>query len=87
MIGILGLGIQSTLFYTNYLHTRYYQEFGKYHTYPYLQYQIDFDELNQFLPNNFDILLPRLEKIIIKLKELPPKKWIIPKFWNCHVWI
>jgi len=78
MVGILGLGIQSTLFYTSYLHQKYFEEYGKYHTYPYLQYQIDFDELNQFLPDNFDVLVPRLQKVISQVKTLPPKKWIIP---------
>lgn len=78
MIGILGLGIESTSFYTSYLQQKYYEKYGDYHTCPYLKYQFDFDELNQFLPDSFKVLVPKLQEIVNQLKVLPPKKWIIP---------
>ena len=77
-IGILGLGVRSTNYYTNLLHKKMFDKYGNYHTFPYLKYQINFNDINPFLPNQFDVLLPNLEKHIINLKNLNLDKWLVP---------
>jgi|TARA_R100000789_G_C3005459_1_gene149938 aspartate racemase len=77
-IGILGLGVRSTSYYTNLLHQKMHEKYGGYHTFPYLNYQINFNDINPFLPNQFDVLLPHLEKHIVNLKNLNLDKWLVP---------
>ncbi len=77
-IGILGLGVRSTSYYTNLLHQKMHEKYGDYHTFPYLNYQINFNDINPFLPNQFDVLLPHLEKQIARLKGFNINKWLVP---------
>ena len=78
VIGILGLGVRSTNFYTQQLHTKMHKHFGDYHTFPFLNYQIDFNRLNTHLPNNFEKLEPALTKILEEINPLKIQRWLIP---------
>lgn len=78
LIGILGLGRRSTDYYIEMLQDKYYKIHGDYHTFPFLMYQIDFNTINPYLPNQFAKLIPVSEKLITELKKLPTQKWLIP---------
>ena len=77
-IGILGLGVRSTLFYLQELNKRYQEKLGHHHTFPCIVYHIDFDTLNPFLPNQFDKIIPSLKTHLDELFSLPIKRAIIP---------
>ncbi|MFB9057925.1 aspartate/glutamate racemase family protein [Mariniflexile ostreae] len=62
VIGILGLGSRSTLFYLEELNKKYHKERGGYHTFPCMVYNVDFHKINSHLPNQFETLLPELEQ-------------------------
>ncbi|WP_299669085.1 aspartate/glutamate racemase family protein [uncultured Polaribacter sp.] len=78
IVGILGLGKRSTNFYLETLQKSYFKIYGDYHTFPFLLYQIDFNTLNPYLPNQFSKLIPISQNLILELKKLPVKKWLIP---------
>ena len=77
-IAILGLGSRSTLFYLEALNTRYQKQFGDYHTFPCLLYNVDFNTINSYLPNVFDKLIPQLTHYLNELFKLPVTNCIIP---------
>jgi len=77
-IGVLGLGKYSTDFYIDQLHKKYHNLKGGFSTFPYLLYQVDFNLLNPYLPNQFDKLIPTLQEIVLEIEKLPIQKWIIP---------
>ena len=78
MIGILGLGARSTEFYIHKLNQIYHTCKGDYHTFPYLLYSIDFNDINPYLPNNFEELIPRLKSIFVNLRKLPLNYLMVP---------
>lgn len=78
MQGILGLGLRSTQFYIEELNRRYHQEHGDYHTFPCLINYVDFDELNPFLPNNFETLFPVLTELLDDFFNMPIHSCLIP---------
>ncbi|WP_435412572.1 aspartate/glutamate racemase family protein [Psychroserpens mesophilus] len=75
---ILGLGERSTTYYLTILHKKYYEKLGEYHTFPFLMYQIDFDAINRFLPNQFDKLIPELTSILDTISKFNAKQYLIP---------
>ncbi|WP_308993386.1 aspartate/glutamate racemase family protein [Mariniflexile litorale] len=77
-IAILGLGSRSTLFYIEELNTRYQKQLGNYHTFPCLLYNIDFNTINPFLPDRFDVLVPQLTLYLNHLFTFPINHCIIP---------
>ena len=77
-IGVLGLGVFSTAFYVSRLHQKYHQLKGGFSTFPFLMYQVDFELINPFLPNQFEKLMPKVQEITSELEKLPVQKWIIP---------
>ena len=77
-IGVLGLGVFSTAFYVSQLHQKYHQLKGGFSTFPFLMYQVDFELINPFLPNQFEKLMPKVQEITSELEKLPVQKWIIP---------
>ncbi|KEY18045.1 aspartate/glutamate racemase family protein [Kaistella antarctica] len=76
--GILGLGKASTLYYLNEIQERYQRKNDLYSTCPFILYQVDFQEINPFLPNNFSILIPKLEYFFHQIKELGISKLLVP---------
>tara|TARA_R110002111_G_scaffold177132_7_gene243150 strand:- start:3110 stop:3787 length:678 start_codon:yes stop_codon:yes gene_type:complete len=77
-IGILGLGSRSTLFYIKELHKKIHLLLGDYHTFPCLVYNIDFNTINPYLPNQFDKLVPKLKEYLDQLFKLKITVCIIP---------
>ncbi|WP_142783535.1 aspartate/glutamate racemase family protein [Changchengzhania lutea] len=77
-IGILGLGSRSTQFYLDMLNKKYHEKYGDYHTCPFILYNIDFNSLNNYLPNKFNKLTLALNKHLDALFNLPIKICIIP---------
>ena len=77
-IGILGLGARTTEFYIHKLNKAYHASKGDYHTFPCVLYNIDFNEINPYLPNNYDALIPKLEKSFAKLKKFSINHLLIP---------
>ena len=76
--GILGLGKTSTLYYLNEIQERYQKDHQEFSTCPYLLYQIDFQDLNPFLPNQFDTLIPVLESYVCAISDLGISKLLVP---------
>lgn len=75
---ILGLGIRSTQFYITQLQQQYHEQHGDYHTFPHLLYQVDFNTINPFLPDDFDTLLPTLKHVFQALTTLPAAQVVVP---------
>ncbi|WP_417428050.1 aspartate/glutamate racemase family protein [Halpernia sp.] len=76
--GVLGLGKESTLYYLDRIHQKFSEIKGGFSTCPMLLYQIDFQEINTFLPNQFSFLKPKVEFYLNKISELGISKLIIP---------
>ena len=76
--GILGLGKESTAYYIHQIHHQYHLERDGYSTCPFLLYQIDFQEINPFLPNNFSTLIPKMEVCLRQISELGITKLLVP---------
>ncbi|WP_313502365.1 aspartate/glutamate racemase family protein [Kaistella carnis] len=78
MNGVLGLGKESTAHYINQIHENYHLVDGGYSTCPMMVYQIDFQEINPYLPNDFPRLIPKMELYINQLVDLGITKLLIP---------
>ncbi|MFC6268843.1 aspartate/glutamate racemase family protein [Frigoriflavimonas asaccharolytica] len=76
--GILGLGNASTIFYIDEINSQYNKMNGGFSTCPFLLYQTNFDEINPYLPNQFDILIPKIENYFSEIKSLGIQKLLIP---------
>lgn len=77
-IAILGLGTRSTLFYLEQLNTKFHAIKGEYHTFPSITYSVDFNTLNPYLPNQFDVLKPVVAKHLNRLTQYNISSCIIP---------
>ena len=66
---LLGLGNQTTLYYLETLNELYHKELGGFHTFPCVIYNIDFNDINPYLPNQFDELTPRLQDYLNYLSD------------------
>jgi len=77
-IGILGLGSRSTLFYIEELNKKVHSVLGDYHTFPCIVYNVDFNTINPYLPNQFDKLVPKLKEHLDSLFKLKITVCIIP---------
>lgn len=74
-LGVLGLGSRSTSFYIEELHRQYHRIHQGYSTCPFTLLSIDFNEINPYLPDQFEQLetnlLPYLKAFeISKVKEV-----------------
>lgn len=78
MLGVLGLGARSTLFYIEQLHALYQNKQGGYSTLPFKMLQADFNTINPYLPNDFDPLLLALRPIMEELKRMEVKEVLVP---------
>ncbi len=77
-IGILGLGNRSTLFYINELNKRYNTLYKGFSTCPFILYNIDFEKVNPYLPNQFNKLNPLLSLYINNIKQLGVNFLLVP---------
>jgi aspartate racemase len=75
---IIGLGERSTQYYISVLHKKYHEKHGNYHTFPFLMYQIDFNTINSFLPNQFERLIPEMTKILNSISKFDASQCLIP---------
>ena len=76
--GILGLGNASTLFYIDEIHKKFQLVNGGYSTCPFILYQINFDEINPFLPRDFDVLVPKIQDYFVEIRNVGIEKILIP---------
>lgn len=76
--GVLGLGKESTLFYLNQIQKRYQSDNKEWSTCRLIMYQIDFQELNPFLPNQFQDLIPKIQNYLEQIEKLGITKLLIP---------
>lgn len=77
-IGILGLGNRSTLFYIDQLNKLYNSNFDNYSTCKFTLYNSNFQEINPYLPENFEKLEPVLTNYIDEIINLNVNYLIIP---------
>ena len=76
--GVLGLGAVSTAFYLKEIHKKYHERNHQFSTCPLLVYQIDFQEINPFLPNQFEVLIPKLKKFLKEITTIGIAKLLVP---------
>lgn len=76
--GILGLGSNSTNYYLQRIHQKYQEQNQEFSTCPLMLYQIDFQELNPYLPSEFSFLKTTLKNYLNQLSELGISKLLIP---------
>lgn len=77
-IGILGLGNRSTLFYIDELNKKFNAHFKGYSTCPFILYNIDFEKVNPYLPNQFNKLKPLLSLYVNNIKKLGVNFLLVP---------
>ena len=77
-IGVLGLGSFSTLFYLEQLNAVFNKKFGGYSTFPLLLYNVDFDKVDPFLPENFEVLEQVISKYLQEIEQLGIDFLLIP---------
>ncbi len=76
--GVLGLGSASTHYYLNSIHEKFRENNDEFSTCPLLLYQIDFQEINPYLPNQFSILIPKLQDYFSNILEAGISNLLIP---------
>ena len=76
--GVLGLGAVSTAFYLKEIHRKYQEKNHQFSTCPLLVYQIDFQEINPFLPNQYEVLISKLKETLKEITTLGISKLLIP---------
>ena len=76
--GVLGLGAVSTAFYLKEIHRKYQEKNHQFSTCPLLVYQIDFQEINPFLPNQYEVLIPKLKETLKEITTLGITRLLIP---------
>jgi aspartate racemase len=77
MLKVLGLGNYVTQFYLHELNLMAEEEWGVYATFPLQLVNINFQELNPFLPDQFEKLVPAITRILDKA-EKDRDEWLIP---------
>jgi aspartate racemase len=76
--GILGLGSSATLYYLEQIQAKFRKNNEEFSTCPYLLYQIDFQEINPHLPNQFSVLIPKLKVYLEQISKLGIKQLLVP---------
>ena len=76
--GVLGLGAVSTAFYLKEIHRKYQERNHQFSACPLLMYQIDFQEINPFLPNQYEVLIPKLKEVLQEITTLGITKLLVP---------
>jgi len=78
MLGILGLGNYSTLHYINRINEEFNKINGGFSTCPFKMLNVNFNEINHYLPYKTKELAPIIERNIIELNKLEVTKILIP---------
>lgn len=78
MVGILGLGEYSTSHYISRLNQLYQQRYGGYSTFPFKLLNVDFNLINPYLPDQFDLIIPTLVNNLNELDNLGVSSILIP---------
>lgn len=76
--GVLGLGKVSTLYYLSEIQRKHQLTQEEFSTCEMILYQIDFQEINLYLPDQFEKLIPKMANYFNKLSNLNIKKLLIP---------
>lgn len=76
--GVLGLGEASTAYYLNQIHQKFNERNQEFSTCPLILYQVDFQEINPFLPDQFEELIPRVSDYLNKISDLGISKLLVP---------
>ncbi len=76
--GVLGLGAASTSYYLQEIHKRYQKANEEFSTCPLLLYQIDFQEINPFLPIQFPPLVPKVQRYLEEISNFGITKLLVP---------
>ncbi|MCH5598928.1 aspartate/glutamate racemase family protein [Niabella ginsengisoli] len=77
MLQLLGLGNYATQFYLHVLNQMAEEEWGEYATFPLRLVNVNFQELNPFLPDQFEKLVPAIRRILTQ-DEAGADEWLIP---------
>ncbi len=77
-IGILGLGSKTTLFYIEELNRQYNNLYGGYSTCPFKLLNVNFDKINQLLPNPSEALSKIVSDYLEQLLTLEIDSIVIP---------
>ncbi len=77
-IGLLGLGSRSTEYYFNALNTHYQSIHGDYHTCPIKLLNANFNDINPYLPDQFERLEPITISYLNQLVALGVESILIP---------
>lgn len=75
---VLGLGSKSTEYYLSRIHQKYKEQMQEFSTCPLLLYQVDFQEINPYLPNIFSDLKPILKQYLNNISALRISKVLVP---------
>lgn len=78
VLGILGLGSQSTLYCIKELNDKFYQLEKGFSTFPFMLLNTNFETINPYLPTNFDALLPPLGCAFQQLQSLDVSHILVP---------
>ena len=78
MLGILGLGSHTTTYYIQEINRLYQKEQGGYSTMPFKMLNSNFNDLNPYLPNQFDELIPRTDAYLMRISALDVDKILVP---------
>ncbi|WP_010134763.1 aspartate/glutamate racemase family protein [Ochrovirga pacifica] len=78
VLGLLGLGNYSTLFYIKELNQQYQQQKGGYSTCPFIMLNTDFNTINPYLPHPSETLNRTVQHYIHQLETLAPDCILIP---------
>ena len=76
--GIIGLGSRTTLHYINQINSQFNNKKGGYNTFPFLLLNANFENINPYLPNQYDKVNEQLLPLIQKAKQTGLKRLLFP---------
>ena len=76
--GVLGLGEASNAYCLNQIHQKFNERNEEFSTCPLLLYQVNFQEINPFLPDQFEELILRVSDYLNKISDLGISKLLVP---------
>ena len=85
-LGLLGLGNRSTLFYIDQLNKCFNSSQGNYSTCPFKLLNVNFNDVNPYLPNNFSKLKIQLLKYVAEIEKLEIDLLLIPNITLHEAW-
>lgn len=76
--GVLGLGSVSTAYYLHRIHEKYNAKNEEFSTCPLVLYQVDFQQINPYMPDQFQHLEPALSSYLEEVKSMDISHLLIP---------